>query len=273
MIARSTRVPSIKLLPERVQLLVRSGEPIDRLEAIIDLERIRSSPDKRTAQAATAAIETLTADDSRRVAQRAVQALGHEPAASAATAPAPAEVASPAPVHEEPSRVGVQPVVDPPRHAAVPGRAGPSAFALDMVRAAARGLLGSLIGVELAIVIAPKIIDAPDPGAGPVNNALLWVAGTALVVASLIELLRLRLPARSIPVWTALASNRWAEAATVGVAVGIVFMVLGPGQKNLQLSLVSILLTVLVGLPVGFVVAEAIVGKARPHAAPGSAAR
>ena len=47
-IARSTRVPSVKLLPERVQLLLKSGEPIDRLDAIIDLERIRSSPDKRT---------------------------------------------------------------------------------------------------------------------------------------------------------------------------------------------------------------------------------
>ena len=67
--------------PSACSCLLKSGEPIDRLEAIIDLERIRSSPDKRTAQAATAAIQTLAADDSRRVAQRAVQALGDESAA------------------------------------------------------------------------------------------------------------------------------------------------------------------------------------------------
>ena len=80
-IARSTRVPSVRLLPERVQLLLKSGEPIDRLEAIIDLERIRSSSNARTAQAATSAIQTLSSDDSRRVAQRAAEALGTAPPA------------------------------------------------------------------------------------------------------------------------------------------------------------------------------------------------
>ena len=262
-IARSTRVPSVKLLPERLQLLLKSGEPIDRIEAIIDLERIRASPDNRTAQAATAAIQTLTADDSRRVAQRAIQALGGQPA-----------VASPAPVHQLSSRTEAYPAAEAPQRAAAPGRAGPSASGWDIARAVARGLLGSLIGVALIVLLAPDVFSSvPDPG-GTANWVALWsIGGTALIVAPLIELLRLRLPARRFPRWTTLASNRWAEGAMAGVTVGIVAMVLDVGQVREKLPLVSTVLTVLVGLPVGFVIAEAIVGKARPHAAPGSAAK
>ena len=150
-IARSTRVPSVKLLPERVQLLLKSGEPIDRLEAIIDLERIRSSPDKRTAQAATAAIQTLATDDSRRVAQRAAQRLGdveargrrqpHRPSRHRSTVAA-ATVTNGG---RQPNRSSRSSRAPP-----VPGRVTSRRSPWTWLEGVARGLLGSLIGIVIA---------------------------------------------------------------------------------------------------------------------------
>ena len=271
-IARSTRVPSVKLLPERVQLLLKSGEAIDRLEAIIDLERIRSSPDKRTAQAATAAIQTLTNDDSRRVAQRALQALGNEPSLPTATAPAVVAIARAAPVHEIANRAEVQPVFESSQPAAVPGQAGPSPFALDIARAVARAILGSLTGVALALLVAVKI-STNSPGSTDIANTFLWTGGTSLVVAFLIELLRLLLPLRNLRGWMAIWANRWAEAAIVGVAAGIVATPLTMDHVQTNSDFVSIMLLLMASLAIGFVIAEAIVGLARPHAAAGSAAK
>ncbi len=152
-IARSTRAPSVKLLPERVQLLLKSGEAIDRLEVIIDLERIRSSPDRRTALAATTALETLTVDDSRRVAQRAAQALGNAAPPTAATVPAMVATAT-ATVDRTSKGEEVHPLAGSKPAASVPSRARVPPVALDIARGAARGVIGSLIGVVLAIVVA-----------------------------------------------------------------------------------------------------------------------
>ena len=151
-IARTTRVPSVKLLPQRVQLLLKSGEPIDRLDAIIDLERIRSSSDKRTAQAATSAIQTLTTDDSRRVAQRATQALGNGLPEPALTGQAVVATAPRASVPAIPKGDASRPIVGLPRPASDPARTRVPSFALDISRGAARGVLGSLIALILLAV-------------------------------------------------------------------------------------------------------------------------
>ncbi len=70
-IARSTRVPSVRLLPEEVQQLLRSEEPLDRFGALIDLRDLIEGGDARIADAATQALRKLTTDDSRRVAAAA----------------------------------------------------------------------------------------------------------------------------------------------------------------------------------------------------------
>ena len=271
-IARSTRVPSVKLLPERVQLLLKSGEAIDRLEAIIDLERMRSSPDKRAAQAATAAIETLTRDDSRRVAQRALQALGEETPESVATTPTVAATLATTPAHSTPQRTAEEQAVVSAEPTSRAGHARFTPFALDMARGAARGLLGSLIGVALGFLFA-SLIFGRDFGSSATITLFVWIAGTSLLIAVLIELLRLRLPARIVNRWAHRASNRWAESAMVGVVASIVAVVVAAVRVDGQVATITAVLPLVAGLAIGFVVAEAVVGKVRPHPEPGSAAR
>ena len=273
-IARSTRVPSVKLLPERVQLLLKSGEPIDRLDAIIDLERIRSSSDKRTAQAATAAIQTLTTDDSRRVAQRAAQALGDEAPVHAEPGPpvlAKATVMS-KPTAEQSNSVVAS--VDAP----VPTRAGNRAFVLDMARGVARGLLGSLIGAVFASLV---VLNLYVPKSGPVDitGAIIGVVVGSTIVATVIEFARLSLRITNVPAWSYVATHRWTEAAIVGLAAGLVAFLLDETGKNSDLvstggpgpAMASLILAI--SLAIGFVIAEAVVGVVRPHAAPGSVGR
>jgi len=274
-IARSRRVPSVKLLPERVQLLLKSGESIDRLEAIIDLERIRSSTNARTAQAATAALQTLTGDDSRRVAQRAMQALGNERVTPAPTGSAVEATATIAQVTPRPNGVEVDPDVGPREAASVPVRAGPTPLALDIARGAARGFIGSLIGVVLGIaLVLTTSTSLSNLQSAQIQNAILWIGVGVTIFATLVELTRLRLPVRGIPLWTAIAANRWAEAAITGVAASLVVFVLNLGDViggvGFDFETVVFLTAPMV---IGFLIGEAVVGSARPHAAPGSASR
>ena len=85
-IAHSTRVPSVRLLPEEVQALLRSEEPLDRFGALIDLRDLIEGGDPRVADAATEALRKLTTDDSRRVAAAAQRLLAEETARAAAVA-------------------------------------------------------------------------------------------------------------------------------------------------------------------------------------------
>ena len=273
-IARTTRVPSVKLLPERVQLLLKSGEPIDRLDAIIDLERIRSSSDKRTAQAATAAIQALTTDDSRRVAQRATQALGSAPPAAAVPA---AILATARNESAHPSLEGQVSSNDSPISASeIPRRTGLPPFALDMARGVARALLGSLIGIVIGVVFALTSFDANPPAtSSQILGAIVGIVVGSTIVATLIELLRLRFLVRNVPLLTAVAANRWAEAATVGIVVSAIAAALNEGGAfNALANVAGTPLTLLILTTtqvLGFLLAEAVVGSARPHAAPGSA--
>ena len=75
-IARSTRIPSIRLLPEHVQTLLKSEDALDRFGALLDLGPLIEGDDPRLAEAAMQAVEKLAADDSRRVAAAAQRMLG-----------------------------------------------------------------------------------------------------------------------------------------------------------------------------------------------------
>ena len=297
-IARSTRVPSIRLLPERVQLLLKSEQPIDRLEAVIELGRLLSSRDARTAQAATAALRGLTTDDSRRVAQRAVDVLGGEPSSPTAPAGVPvreAPTAAPEPPISEPTPIKpvsgqVEPsasIVEPapasveetvvPDRAAVPARSTAGRFGADVARGAARGLIGSLIGVVMAVIIA--LVDSNSGLTASDFQALGTIVGTIVVwstiVATVVEVVRLRLRLPRMTLWTKTAGNRWIEASIVGILVALVAVVFDAGGafsgvKSVISDWVSALLMVTLTQVVGFLVAEAVVGSIRPHAEPGS---
>jgi uncharacterized caspase-like protein len=77
-IARSTRVPSIRLLPEQLQRLIKSEDALDRFGALIDLRDIIEGPDRRLAEAGLQALARLTEDDSKRVAAAAKRLLEEE---------------------------------------------------------------------------------------------------------------------------------------------------------------------------------------------------
>jgi len=74
-IAQSTRMPSVRLLPAAVQVQLKSENPLDRIGALFDLRDLIEGPDKRLADAATQALQRLAQDDSRTVAARAQQIL------------------------------------------------------------------------------------------------------------------------------------------------------------------------------------------------------
>ncbi len=280
-IARSTRVPSVQLLPERVQQLLKSRETIDRLEAIIDLERIRSSTDERMSQAATGALETLTSDDSRRVAQRATEVLSGDIAPPAATSPGfvPMPHVAPTPpiTITNVYNAGVEEVGQEVNKVSAPHRAGIPPFGLDMIRGAARALLGSFIGIVMAAIFALSSYNSGTPATSQeILGAIVGVVVGSTVVATVIEFARLRLRFRSVRILRAVATNRWAEAATVGVVVSLVAAVLNEGggfERLAGVAGVPVTLVLLVVTQIGgFLIAESVVGSARPHAAPGSAA-
>jgi uncharacterized caspase-like protein len=77
-IARSTRLPSVRLLPEGLQAQLKSDNPLDRIGALIDLRDLIEGPERRIAGAAMQALQRLAADDSRRVAATAQRLLEEE---------------------------------------------------------------------------------------------------------------------------------------------------------------------------------------------------
>ncbi len=96
-------------------------------------------------------------------------------------------------------------------------------------------------------------------------------------MATLIELVRLRLSVTGVPAWTALASNCWTEAAIAGFAVSLVDLALNGVEGTAALLTIgppqAVLIAFAVPIVIGFLIAEAIVGSVRSHAAPGSAGR
>ncbi len=141
-IARSTRVPSIRLLPEGLQQLLKSENPLDRIGSLIDLRDLVRGSDSRLTEAAMQALLRLAKDDSRSVAARAQRVIDEEetrsgtavnaelgqiaspievPAPAPARAPAPAP--APAPIEAPPVAIPTASppaaVVPPPEHVVV----------------------------------------------------------------------------------------------------------------------------------------------------------
>jgi caspase domain-containing protein len=105
-IARSTRVPSIRLLPEALQELLKSENPLDRIGSLIDLRDLVRGPDSRLADAAMQALQRLAKDDSRSVAARAQRVIDEEAIRTGTeirVEPGPAPAASPLEAPPEPA--------------------------------------------------------------------------------------------------------------------------------------------------------------------------
>ena len=78
-IAQSTRAPTIRILPQTLQVQLKSEDALDRFAALIDLRDLIQGSDPRLAGAAMSALEKLTGDDSRRVAAAASRLFGEVP--------------------------------------------------------------------------------------------------------------------------------------------------------------------------------------------------
>ena len=107
-IAKSTRVPSVRLLAEELQAHLKSENPLDRFTALIELRDIIEGPDERLAEAATQAVQKLTGDDSNRVAAAAKQILADNQAR-----PRPASPPEPTVTVPEPPVSPMSPITTP----------------------------------------------------------------------------------------------------------------------------------------------------------------
>ena len=78
-IAQSMRAPTIRILPASLQEQLKSDAPRDRMAAAFTLRDLIAASDPRTSDAAQKALERLTADDSRLVAEAAERLFGRMP--------------------------------------------------------------------------------------------------------------------------------------------------------------------------------------------------
>jgi len=296
-IARSTRQPSVRRLPEELQAHLKSEEPLDRFGALIDLRDLIEGPNPRLAEAAIQALTRLTEDDSRRVAAAARRLLDEETAKPKSATPrvrrrvassmlkptaeiAP-DVASPTrerravplaapPAPSVPDLAPPAPIAG----ASTAGQAGGDASAVvpwSLGRAASRAALGSFLGVMIQFVlllVANQDIressDAVSVAIGDFTGVTFFLVIVATVVVSIAEN---QVPAVRLPRGTAyqgVGGNRWLASGLVGAIVGLtvgmiveIAMISGGNfGKYLGSGLEIVLCTAL-----GFVVAEAIVGR------------
>jgi outer membrane biosynthesis protein TonB len=116
-IAQSTRVPSVRLLPDALQKQLKSEDALDRFGALIDLRDLLVGPDKRLAEAAMQALQRLAQDDSRRVAAAAQRLIDEEATRPRSGARGSRRQAAAAPVetapNPEPEPVAAAPEPEP----------------------------------------------------------------------------------------------------------------------------------------------------------------
>ncbi len=281
-IARSTRVPSVRLLPEEVQQLLRSEEPLDRFGALIDLRNLIEGGDARIAEAATEALRKLTTDDSRRVAAAAQRLLAEEEARAAAIAaravesvasvavPSPAigseapETALGQPQHAEASTSATSVPADGASVAA-PTTLRPATRAASVPwsvgRAAVRTAFGSIVGIVSALTWYAVYLGLHEsPVAADwffrhligMGCAITFISVAFVTVAeSLVP--RLRLPDGDV--YRVVGGNRFAAAALLGVVVALTVALFEYTISDMPFGL-EVFLT----FAVGFVIAEAIFG-------------
>ena len=264
-IARSTRVPSVRLLPEDLQGLLRSEEPLDRFGALIELRDLIEGGDPRIADAATEALRKLTTDDSRRVAAAAQRLLVEEEGRT--TAIAAGEAVPALPVEPMPSATTEQAPAGGASAVAGPASAGASGqmtVPWSLGRSAARAAVGSIVGTLLAIIwytisqlLAQNEI-YPDALWKELTQLTLWMAfiTTAIVTVGEAQVPAVRLPGGDA--YQIVGGNRFRAAAVLGAAVGLTvapvvyFIFIGYTDRyGIQIPIC---------LAVGFLLAEAVVG-------------
>ncbi len=308
-IARSTRVPSVRLLPEDVQAQLKSEDALDRFGALIGLRSLIEGPDRRVAEAAMQALQTLTQDDSRRVAaaaQRLVEEEAGRPKPIARTA---RPRAAPRPVAPETGvdMAAVDAPVIIPEPDVTPGTTAPAApqspvpdeavsgdvlnavthaeanpvtpAAIDgsaasdsagptwsLYRAAGRAAIGSVVMVLLQVgwllaINASKVTEQVLGEVAPITLQLsLLVAIPVTVIVALVER---QVPAVRLPggaAWRVVRGNRWLASAIVGAVAGLV-VGLPVELAFVPKGVYSPGLDVLVFAVLGFVAAEAVVGR------------
>jgi len=287
-IANSTRVPSVRLLPEEVQQLLRSEEPLDRFGALIDLRDLIEGGNPRVADAATQALQKLTTDDSRRVAAAAQRLLTEEGVRAAAIAAGgvvpttPVAVTSP-PIESEALETAREPslLVDPsaptttmqapadnaaalatPAHVAA-SRAT-TAGSWSVGRAAVRTALGSTVGILAAFLwyaVGEAMNNSPvDPESYlreliGMGGAITFIAVSIVTVAEA-QAPRLRLPDGDA--YRIVGGNRFAAAAVLGVVVALTVALFEYliSDKSYRFKF-----DVVICFAAGFVLAEAVVGR------------
>jgi uncharacterized caspase-like protein len=287
-IANSTRVPSVRLLPEEVQQLLRSEEPLDRFGALIDLRDLIEGGNPRVADAATQALQKLTTDDSRRVAAAAQRLLTEEGARAAAIAAGgvvpttPVAVTSP-PIESEALETAQEtslPVdsgapttttpapADNPAALATPAHLAAShpttTVPWSLGRAASRAAIGSIAGVVFAF--AWYAVQQSNQGY-PVNAEdyvplLIRLGGwIVLITVAIVTLAESQVPALRLPdgdIYRIVGGNRFAAAAVLGVVVALTVALFEYwiSERLDHLGFQGVLL-----FAAGFVIAEAVVGR------------
>jgi hypothetical protein len=281
-IAHSTRVPSVRLLPDELQQLLRSEEPLDRFGALIDLRDLIEGGDPRLADAATQALRNLTTDDSRRVAAAAQRLLAEEEGRTAAIAAGQAVPAAPVAVPssgvdmEAPEvDVGVSPPVEPdassppaPAPDGTPSTVSSAPATADSIpwslgRVAARTAIGSIIGTVIAYsVFGIRSLAAGDNFDPSYLTELIGTAGwitfisAAIVTIAESQMPRLRLPDGDV--YRIVGGNRYAAAAILGAVVALT---VGLFEYFISDDMNRFGIEVALWFAIGFVLAEALVGR------------
>jgi uncharacterized caspase-like protein len=283
-IAHSTRVPSVRLLPEELQQLLRSEEPLDRFGALIDLRDLIEGGDPRVADAAMQALRKLTTDDSRRVAAAAQRLLAEETARASAIAAGGAVPTTPVAVPssgadneglesaaESPGTVDAT-ASPPSEEAAAEERLSVAAVSKSdttrvpwtLGRAASRAAIGAIGGATLSLVwyVAGRVTSNSEiPFDYLLPQAVQLTAWMAFILTGIVAVGESQVPALRLPdgdAYQIVGGNRFAAAAVLGFVLGLTvgFVVYAlffgdPYSFGVQIPIC---------FAVGFVVGEAFVG-------------
>lgn len=293
-IAKSTRIPSVRLLPEDLQRQLKSENPLDRFGALLDLQYLIEGPDRRLAEAATQAVERLGEDDSQRVAAAAKRLLKENAArprkaGRVARQPPATIIAEAAPIQSAATPIAREVVPEAATiapqaaNAAVPVPPIPHAEAETVVvreepttdgplslGGASRAALGSLLGASIQFAWYLALPDhwwilTSDALGGDVSDfakvaAAFAIAATIIVAIAEKVVRAARLPGGSAYRFT--GGNRWLGPGILGAVTGLTIgLLVEVALLGDQFGKAGLGWEVVPCAALGFVIAEAIVGR------------
>jgi uncharacterized caspase-like protein len=282
-VAHSTRVPSVRLLPEEVQQLLRSEEPLDRFGALIDLRDLIEGNDPRVADAATQALRKLATDDSRRVAAAAQRLLAEEEGRAAAIAAGGTVPITPVAVPSSGVDTGtpetavessglVEAAASPPSEQAAAEspsaaitKADASSVPWSLGRAASRAAIGVILGAVLGLVwyVVGRVNSNSDIDFDYLlKQSVQLTSWMAFILTGIVAVGESQVPALRLPsgdAYQIVGGNRFAAAAVLGFILGltvgfVVYVIFFGNPYDFGIQIPTC-------IAVGFVVAEAIVGR------------